>query len=310
MAQKSTGFFYKLSIQDAFEEFLDAKTAAGCSQGTIEAYRSHMYSSISKYLDLEMDVADLTSEILTRMVARMARTNLSRNSIRSYTATMASFCGWMRKEGLCDAKIALFKGKETVPSTYSMDDLKKLLERPKTKCFAEYRNWVIVNLLVNNGLRAASVRSLEIQDVDLENKMIRLRHTKSGRAQVVPMSPVLADILKVYMKRLRGRPTDLLFPAKDGGKMSENCLRNAIRRYNTQRGVKLTSIHAFRHTFARIYLVDCQGNALKLQRLLGHRTLDMTKRYVKIFDADLVQDFQDKSPLAAIKKAPRRTARS
>lgn len=310
MAKKGIGFFYTLTLKDAFEEFLVAKTAAGCAPGTIDAYKGHFYRSISKFLDIDMDVADLTSEILARMVVLMTRTDLSRNSIRSYTATMASFCHWMRSQGICDAKIALFKGIETVPSTYSMDDLKKLLERPKTKCFAEYRNWVIVNLLVNNGLRAASIRSLEVQDVDLENNMIRLRHTKSGRAQVVPISPALADILKGYMKRLRGKPGDALFPSNNGGKMSENCLHNAIRRYNMQRGVELTSIHAFRHTFARIYLVDCQGNALKLQRLLGHQTLDMTKKYVKIFDQDLVHDFQDKSPLSAIKKTPRRPARS
>ena len=84
--------------------------------------------------------------------------------------------------------------------------------------------------------------------------------------------------------------------------MSENCLHNAIRAYNLSRGVKLTSIHAFRHTFARMYLVDCNGNALKLQRLLGHSTLDMTKKYVRIFDEDLIDDFKKVSPLEAIKK--------
>ena len=83
--------------------------------------------------------------------------------------------------------------------------------------------------------------------------------------------------------------------------MSENCLRNSIVRYNESRGVKKHGIHAFRHTFARLYLVECGGNALKLQKLLGHSTLDMTKKYVQIYETDLVSDFRKISPLDCVK---------
>ena len=64
-----------------------------------------------------------------------------------------------------------------------------------------------------------------------------------------------------------------------------------------------TSIHLFRHTFAKKYLVDCGGNAFTLQRLLGHSTLDMTKHYCAIFDADITRDFDNYSPLTQIKGA-------
>ena len=47
------------------------------------------------------------------------------------------------------------------------------------KCtFAEYRDWVIINLLLNNGCRTATIRNIQIKDVDIENKVIYLRHTK------------------------------------------------------------------------------------------------------------------------------------
>ena len=49
-----------------------------------------------------------------------------------------------------------------------------------------------------------------------------------------------------------------------------------IVKYNNSRGVERTSIHAFRHTFARKYLVDCGGDAFSLQRLMDHSTLKMT----------------------------------
>ena len=59
----------------------------------------------------------------------------------------------------------------------------------------------------------------------------------------------------------------------------------------------MTSIHLFRHTFARKYLVDCGGNAFTLQKLLGHSMLDMTKHYCAIYDVDLVKNFDEFSSL-------------
>lgn len=64
-----------------------------------------------------------------------------------------------------------------------------------------------------------------------------------------------------------------------------------------------TSIHLFRHTFAKKYLVDCGGNAFTLQRLLGHSTLDMTKHYCTIFDADITKNYDSFSLLTQIKGA-------
>ncbi len=66
------------------------------------------------------------------------------------------------------------------------------------------------------------------------------------------------------------------------------------------RGAK-TSIHLFRHTFARKYLIDCGGDAFTLQKLLGHSTLAMTKHYCAIYDADLTKNYDNFSPLAQMK---------
>ena len=78
-------------------------------------------------------------------------------------------------------------------------------------------------------------------------------------------------------------------------------LRQSIARYNMRRGVQKTSIHLFRHTFARKYLIDCGGDAFTLQKLLGHSTLAMTKHYCAIYDADLTKNYDNFSPLAQMK---------
>lgn len=108
-------------------------------------------------------------------------------------------------------------------------------------------------------------------------------------------------ILREYLKFRNGVDDDFLFCNIYGEAMTENCLRQAIEKYNKSRGVNKTSIHAFRHTFARMYLIDCGGNAFTLQKLLGHSTLDMTKHYCTIFDSDIANNYDSLSPLSKIK---------
>ena len=150
---------------------------------------------------------------------------------------------------------------------------------------------------------AVSKHLIQIKDVDIENKVIYLRHTKNKRAQVIPLCEALCGILREYMRVRGGGGDEYLFPNENGVQLTENGLRCTISKYNRRRGVEKTSIHLFRHTFAKKYLVACGGNAFTLQRLLGHSTLDMTKHFCAIFDADITKNYDSFSPLTQIKGA-------
>ena len=191
------------------------------------------------------------------------------------------------------------KDKETVKETYTDEELTLLLKKPGKNCdFTEYRNWVIVNFLMNSGCRAATIRNIQNRDVDMEARQVILRHNKNGKIQVIPLCSVMINILRDYMAVRKGAPEEYLFCNQYGDMLSQNALRLAVARYNQSRGVQKTSTHLFRHTFARKYLVDCGGDAFMLQRLLGHSTLKMTKHYCTIYDADLANNFDRVSPLA------------
>ena len=95
---------------------------------------------------------------------------------------------------------------------YTDDELMTLLKKPDADCkFCEYRNWVIVNFLLNSGCRAATVRNIQIQDVDLARKQIVLRHTKNGKVQVIPLCTAMVSILRGYMAVREGESSDYLF---------------------------------------------------------------------------------------------------
>ena len=290
-----------LTIDEAFEDFINSKAAAGLAEKTLQTYHYH-WQAISKYIDSGQAVEDLDSRQLEKMVADMRKASLAATSINSYTRTLKSFLSWCNGKQLTEANIKLYKAEEAVKVTYTDAELKRLLKKPNMRhCgFTEYRNWVIVNLLLNCGCRAATIRNIQVQDVDLKAATIIYRHTKNGKVQVIPLCSSMVAVLREYVKIRDGSNTDYLFPNENGKRLTESGLRQAIEKYNISRQVEKTSIHLFRHTYAQRYLKN-GGNAFNLQKILGHSTLKMTKHYCEIYDAEICKDYDKLSPLAAFK---------
>ena len=290
------------TLNEVFENFIISQTARGIADITIRNYRLHLHS-ISKHLDINLPLSDLSKRHLDEMIMSMRASGLAHNSIATYVRMLHTFFNWCNREELTDINIANIKEKETVKETYSDEELELLLKRPDKKAnFSEYRNWVIVNFFMNCGCRASTVRNIQNRDVDLKARQIIFRHNKNGRIQVVPLCSRMVLILNDYMSVRKGKPEDYLFCTQYGDKLTEGALRTAIVRYNQSRGVEKTSIHLFRHSFAKKYLVDCGGDAFMLQRLLGHSTLNMTKHYCAIFDSDIAKNFDRLSPLEQLSK--------
>lgn len=290
------------SAAECFERFLLTKRSDGVKSKTIESY-THHFHSISKHLDTSLDITELTSEHLRDMIISMQDASLSPNTIKSYTITLKAFLSWCNREGITELNMKKYKGVATIKETYSDDELKALLQKPNMKkcTFSDYRNYVIVNFLINSGCRAATVRNIQNRDVDIDNRIVYARHTKNSKPLVIPLCSQMIELLRQYMKIRGGAEDEYLFCSEYGEYLTENALRLAIARYNKSRGIQKTSIHLFRHTFARKYLIDCGGDAFTLQKLLGHSTLDMTKLYCTIFDADIAKNYDEISPLARIK---------
>ena len=290
------------TIEETFSDFIISKKTKGLAEKTLQSYQSQ-FQAVARHMDVKMDIAMLQKADLDAMIISMRDASLSPNSINSYTRTLKSFFSWCNEQGITRLNIPLYKAEETVKETYSDLELSALLKKPDIRkaTFAEYRDWVIINFLLNCGSRAATVRAIQIRDVDLDGGMVFYRHTNNGKAQVIPLCSAMVSILREYLRHRGGEAADYLFCTETGSQLTENGLRQSIARYNTRRGVQKTSIHLFRHTFARKYLIDCGGDAFTLQKLLGHSTLAMTKHYCTIFDADLTKNYDNFSPLAQMK---------
>ena len=290
------------TIGETFSDFIISKKTKGLAEKTLQSYQAQ-FQAVARHLDVKMDIAMLQKADLDAMIISMRTVHLSPNSINSYTRTLKSFFSWCNEQGITRLNIPLYKAEETVKETYSDSELSALLKKPDIRkaTFAEYRDWVIINFLLNCGSRAATARAIQIRDVDLDGGVVFYRHTKNRKTQAIPLCSAMVSILREYLRHRGGEAADFLFCTETGSQLTENGLRQSIARYNTRRGVQKTSIHLFRHTIARKYLIDCGGDAFTLQKLLGHSTLAMTKHYCAIFDADLTKNYDNFSPLAQMK---------
>ena len=88
--------------------------------------------------------------------------------------------------------------------------------------------------------------------------------------------------------------------------MSVSAVGNAVWNYNHSRGVEKTSLHLFRHTYAKLY-IQAGGDPFRLQKLLGHADLTMTRRYVALYADDLKANYDALNPLEQIKQNSRRS---
>lgn len=300
--QKTIALQDEKTVQSVFEIYAMSRIAKGLTEKTVTTYKQQFHA-ISKHLNTDKPIDQIKKSDIDMMILKMRQANLSPVSIQTYTRCLRAFFNWCREEEYSTLSIKLYKAEEAVKEAYTDTELGLLLKKPdKKKCtFAEYRDWTIINFLINSGCRASTIRGILIKDLDLDNRLVYYRHNKGKKVQTIPLCNAMVSILKDYILIRKGKPDDFLFCNDTGEELTENALRKTIEKYNRSRGVSKTSIHLFRHTFAKKYLLDCGGDAFTLQKLLGHSTLEMTKHYCNLYNADIQNKFESMCPLNTIR---------
>jgi len=195
----------------------------------------------------------------------------------------------MHEEGHSDVpqRIPRLKEAEKVCEQFSNEHVRRIGRfAPKTP--AERRIHTLACLILDTGLRIDEVLSAERADVDLDNLLFKVSHGKGSKERVVPFSLPLRKLLFRYLKQHKPQHGDLLFFAGVGQKINQ---RNALRAFKGLcKRLRITgvrcSFHTLRHTFATAYLRN-GGDPFRLQRVLGHTKLEMTRRYVNLQTEDL-----------------------
>lgn len=305
---------YDILLKEAFDEFIQEKEINGLSAATITSYQDS-YRRFCMYFDYDernTTVRDIDRDMVYRWITLMITDGMKHTTINHYLRDMRAFLYWCMKPErayLEEYKINNVKGQEEQIKVFSDEEIDILLEKPpRTAEFVEWRTFVIVNWVLATGNRASTICDVKISDIDFRSKEIILHHTKNKKAQTVPLSSALERTINEYIRMFRkdADDDDYLFANVANEKLTNNALRQAFSKYCKDRGVERTSIHGLRHSFAKIWVRN-GGNMFVLQNILGHSTLDMTRKYVKLFNEDIKEDYDIFSPLDTIKKSAKRT---
>lgn len=302
-----------LTFYEAFEGFITEKEANNLAPTSLINYRT-TFGAFCKFFEFteETLAEEIEQKHIFKWIGTMKQMGLSTSSINHYVRDIRAFLYWcMNKDrGYIERfDIKLIKAQEEQLKLYTDDELEQLLQKPrKTDSYVTWRCWAIVNWVLATGNRASTICDVKIGDISFSHKEITLRHTKNGKAQIVPLSSSLETVLKEFIRIWR-RDTyadSWLFANIGEEQLTTNALRLSYERYCESVGVNKTNIHGLRHNFAKGWVRN-NGNMFALQNILGHSTLDMTKKYVRMFAEDVKQDYDNFSPLDTIKRSQKRT---
>jgi integrase/recombinase XerD len=177
-------------------------------------------------------------------------------------------------------------------SILSKDEARRILEAPDSRTPLGLRDRAILETFYATAVRAGELSNLELDDVDTEDRLLRVVLGKGRKDRNVPLTRAAASAIEEYL--LRGRPrmrgartSPLLFLAQRGGRIGNDALNDLVRVWAERAGIeKHGTCHTFRHS-AATHLLKGGADIRHIQQLLGHASLSTTERYTRVEISDL-----------------------
>lgn len=315
-------------MKEQLTEFLEHLLLnENASAHTVRAYESDLTQFITfaaKHLGKKRP--DLIAEDLTHLNIRAFMGDLqgrgnSRASAARKLAAIRTFAKYLRREGVIDGDpsslVGTPKREYRLPAHLGEAEMTKLLEMPDTGHPLGRRDRAILELFYASGLRLSELVGLDVDDVNLSSRMVRVLG-KGRKERLVPfnrsteaairawlkdwnelaqLTPVVRTSVKAKVARPR-RPANPLFLNYQGGRLSTRSVDRLVRRYvaacSTRFGI---SPHALRHSFAT-HLLQRGADLRSIQELLGHARLSTTQRYTHVNAAQLMDAYKKSHPKA------------
>lgn len=301
-------------IEEVFQDYLAEKKALNKSPATITSAMGS-FKRWYEYLEskaFSLLMKDVEPTYVYSFCNHFLNEDMKPTTLNHYLRDIRAFLYWtMEKNYIEKFAIKMVKEQEVIKETYSDEEKLRLIARPANSAsFVEWRTWAIVNWILATGNRASTVCSIRLGDINYRKREIVINKSKTNKALILPLSPALATVLTEYVRRWRAESGDdaFLFPNIGDEELTVNALKHSIAKYNRDRDVAITSVHALRHTFAKDWIRNT-GDVFRLQKMLQHSTLEMTRRYVNMFSEDLKEGFEEYNPLDKLKKNSSRTQR-
>jgi integrase/recombinase XerD len=175
-----------------------------------------------------------------------------------------------------------------IPEVLTTEEVKLLLRQPNKRYPTGLRNYCLLKVMLDSGLRASEALKLEIGDIEWRVGKLKVREGKGKKDRILWLNEDCLEALRLW-KTKRPDNTSLLFPTLEGKKINDRYLREMVKRYGQKAGItKDVHPHMLRHTFATDLFRETR-NILLTQKSLGHNDVSTTMIYTHIVDEELEQ---------------------
>jgi len=259
-------------------------------------------------------VACFDADAVRSFLAELHDRGHARSSAGRRLAALRTFSKYLvREEVLGDDPTALVgapRRDHTLPAHLATDEMTRLLEAPDVGTAGGRRDRAVLELLYASGLRLSELVGLDLEDVNLPSRIVRVRG-KGGRERLVPFNRSAADALRAMTsdatrrgagadraRSRHARPRHALFLNARGGRLTSRSVDRIVRRYVREAAIAQgISPHALRHTFAT-HLLQAGADLRTIQELLGHARLGTTQRYTHLDVGRLLEVYRRAHPRA------------
>jgi integrase/recombinase XerC len=335
----------RAQIRD-FIEFL--RFNRNVSEHTARAYESDLDQFLTttaasqKRTRPEITAADFTPDAIRGFLGELYRAGTSRASAGRKLAAVRTFGRYLRREGLIAADPALLvaspRREQKIPAHLSMEEMRTLLEMPDRSTPLGRRDQAMLELFYASGLRLSELVGLDLDDVNLSSRVVRVLG-KGGKERQVPLNHTAADAIRAYLgdrealvrgalsaprhadeedpPRWRGRaeggskasalarraarhraPQHPLFLNYRGRRLSPRSVHRLVRRYMAMCSARLGISPHALRHSFATHLLERGADLRGIQELLGHARLTTTQRYTHVNAAQLIDVYRKAHPRA------------
>ena len=281
--------------------YLEERERYNIAYTTLKNYRS-IIDKYARTFDIKDDtsIADATTHTPEEFIDILKAQGNKATTINANTRAINTFFKWMAQANMIRVytPTKLLRVEDELPRFLSEDEIDKLMGSPYNRNdFVESRTYTISALMLATGIRVGSVPEIRVEDWNRDEGTILLRKTKTKKQQLIYLPASAKEVLDRYFyDYIYKTNIKYLFPNSYGEQVAVYTLEMAYNRFVKKRGINNTKIHSLRHTAAYYYIRN-GGNIYRLQKMLNHSIVESTMRYGRLFDEDVIKDFQDMSIL-------------
>ena len=180
--------------------------------------------------------------------------------------------------------------KRKIPEVLTGEEQKALIEQFNERYPSSHRNKVLIELMLDTGLRLAEVCALRWKDVDLNTGKLMVRQGKGAKDRTLWVDEERLDDLREWRERQvewLGESPKHVFTTRNGDPLQHRYVQKMVKNYSEKAGIdKNVHPHTLRHTFATDLYRET-GKIRIVQKALGHADLSTTMIYTHIVDDEL-----------------------